>query len=44
MPAHQPHRKQVMARRATRSRIRKWLIRLDRIFLEIKLERKDRKK
>lgn len=43
MPAHKPHRKQIMAVRATRSKVRKWLIKLDRIFIEIEMKRKVKK-
>lgn len=44
MPTHKPHRKQIVAVRVNRTKVRRWLIKLDRIFIEIEMKKKDKKK
>lgn len=44
MPAHQIHKKQTIALKVNRDhRIRRWLIKLNKLFIEIELRRKDGK-
>jgi hypothetical protein len=41
-PFHKPHRKAAVAVKANQWKVRRWLIKLDKIFIEIKLERKEK--
>lgn len=40
MPVHKPHRKPILAKKARKPRVIRWLLKLDKIFIEIKLKRK----
>jgi len=43
MPAHRRHKKETIAMKVNRDhRIRKWLLKLNRIFIEIELKEKRR--
>ena len=42
-PFHKTHRKESVAVKAGKPKVRRWLIKLDRLFIEIALEKKGRK-
>lgn len=41
-PTHKPHRKPVIAKKVNNAKIRRWLIKLDKIFITIELEKKNK--
>jgi len=43
-PFHKPHRKPVIAKKANRPKVTRWLIKLDKLFIQIDLEKKEKKK
>lgn len=39
-PFHKPHTKRAVASMANRPKVKKWLLKLNKIFIEIELKRK----
>lgn len=42
-PFHKPHRKEAIAAKVNKPKVRRWLIKLDKLFIEIALKRKEKR-